>query len=74
MFAQIDREFEIRQWNRAGSPAPWEQTDNFMLEDWSYADEAEEWWPMPDNIDQLREDLGFGESMYRGYVEALVEG
>lgn len=72
MFAQIDRDFVIRQWNRAGSPAPWGETDIYMAEDWSYADEAEEWWPMPDNIDQLRTDLGFGDSMYRGYVDALV--
>ncbi len=71
MFAQIDRDFVIRQWDRSGSPAPFPETDQYLAEDWSYADEADEWWPMPDNIDQIRTDLGFGDSMYRGYVEAM---
>jgi thiol-disulfide isomerase/thioredoxin len=71
MFAQIDRNFVIRQWNRSGSPAPFPQTDNFLAEDWDYADEADEWWPMPENIDEIRSELGFGDSMYRGYVEAM---
>lgn len=72
MFAQIDRDFVIRQWNRSGSPAPLAETDQYLAEDWSYADEAaEDWWPLPDNIDEIRDELGFGESEYRGYVEAM---
>jgi thiol-disulfide isomerase/thioredoxin len=71
MFAQINRDFVIAQWNRSGSPAPWGETDQYMAEDFTYADEVDEWWPLPENNDAIRDDLGFSDSMYRGYVEAM---
>jgi len=52
-FTVIDRQHRIRSWYQAGGSPPWSLIDSLLDEDTPEVD-----YPMPENADQLYEDLG----------------
>lgn len=68
-FTMIGRDFVIDTVDEAGFPPPWSIVDELLLA--PPLTGQEEYWPMPENEAELREDLGFGDSFWRGYAEAM---
>jgi thiol-disulfide isomerase/thioredoxin len=68
-FTILGRDLTIEALDSAGFPPPWSIVDGLLAEDGPEIDPT--WWPQPDNAAELRAELGFGESEFTGYAEAL---